>query len=158
MNKIRILLLLFTALCGALCSGIYLYLNAEETPYRIDSGTSAQLVKLARDYLHTPYRRGGTDPDGFDCSGFVRYIYRLAGFTLPRTTQQMFRRMRPVHAPLPGELLFFDPEGHGITHTAIYLGKGQFIHAPRPGRTVSIESLSNSWWAVRYHGARGVKP
>lgn len=157
---VRILLLIFITGGILLTAGtaLFLYRIEPHRPFRIDGHTSLQIIRLAKDRLGVPYRRGGTTPQGFDCSGFVRYVYRLAGYPLPRTTGQMYRQLRPVSDPRPGELLFFDTEGRGITHVAIWLGNGRFIHAPRPGRTVSIELLSNNYWLPRYRGARSVKP
>lgn len=117
-----------------------------------------QLVQTARSFLGVPYKWGGeSEEDGFDCSGLAMSVYRLNGFSLPRTSRDQFRAGAPVdfRSLSAGDLVFFDTRGRGgVSHVGIYTGGGRFIHAPRSGRNVSIDSLDNSWYRSRYLGAR----
>lgn len=92
------------------------------------------ILKTAYQYLGVPYVWGGTTPSGFDCSGFVQYVYRQHGIYLPRTTYSQVNCGTPVSYSnaMPGDLLHFPG------HIGIYIGNGQMIHAPRPGRSVEI--------------------
>jgi cell wall-associated NlpC family hydrolase len=115
-------------------------------------GTRA--VQLARDLLGVRYRYGGASPrTGFDCSGFVRFVYGHVGIHLPRVSYEQFSRGRRVARRLlrPGDLVFFD----GAGHVGIYIGHGRFIHAPHSGTVVSIDSLWGSYGAA-YDGARRI--
>lgn len=117
------------------------------------------LVALTRMQLGVPYRRGASSPDdGFDCSGLARYVMARFGARLPRTSHEQAlvgkKIERDIAALKPGDLLTFG-RGRRISHVAIYIGNGRYIHAPVPGDTVREESLSNTrstWWK----GARRV--
>lgn len=111
----------------------------------------ARAVAAARAMLGTPYRYGGQDASGFDCSGLVRYAYARAGLDVPRvTTEQYAAYPRVAHSQLrPGDLVFFD----GLGHDGIYAGDGRFIHAPSAGDVVKVSRLDGSWYAERYEGA-----
>lgn len=105
-----------------------------------------------------PYRYGGASPaTGFDCSGFVSYVYGRFGYPLPRTTQAQARTLSFISRRdlRPGDLVFFNTDGGTFSHVGIYIGQNEFIHAPssRTGR-VSIASLSNPYWARHFSGAR----
>lgn len=103
----------------------------------------SEVVSYAKKFIGVPYRWGGTTPSGFDCSGFTSYVYKNgAGVSLPRTSRsQIGAGQRVSRADLaPGDLVFY---GSPISHVGIYIGGGQVIHAPRPGRTVSITGLDN---------------
>jgi cell wall-associated NlpC family hydrolase len=109
-------------------------------------------VKFARRLLGVPYRYGGTSPrSGFDCSGFVRFVYEHFGRTLPHSSYAQFGFGRRVSrgALRPGDLVFFD----GVGHVGMYIGGGRFIHAPHTGTRVSIAPLAG-WYSARYDGAR----
>ncbi len=112
----------------------------------------ARVVATAKRYLGTPYRWGGASPaTGFDCSGFVMYVYAKFGVSLPHNAAAQYGYGRPVsRAQLrPGDLVFFD----GLGHDGIYVGGGRFIHSPHTGDVVKISSLSG-WYADTYVGAR----
>ncbi len=118
----------------------------------------AELVTTARRFIGTPYRWGGTSAeDGFDCSGLTMVSYRLNGLNLPRVSRNQFQAGRRVSkAQLqPADLVFFATKGgNRVNHVGMYLGRGQFIHAPRTGQDVRIESLSNGFFARTYIGGR----
>jgi peptidoglycan DL-endopeptidase CwlO len=109
------------------------------------------VVGIAMRYLGTPYVWGGASPGGFDCSGLVMYAYGQMGISLPHYTGAQWNS--GVHVSRdqlePGDLVFFD----GLGHVGIYIGGGQFIHAPHTGDVVKISSLSESWYAATYDGA-----
>ena len=104
----------------------------------------------ARGQLGTPYRYGGRGPDGFDCSGLVQFAWARAGVILPRTTAQQWHSVTPV--PISearvGDLVFFKVDGRP-GHVGLYVGSGQFVHAPATGQQVRIQSLSSPWYRER---------
>ena len=103
-----------------------------------------------------PYRLGGTDPSGFDCSGLVQYVFALHGITLPRVVRDQYRVGRQVSLDElePGDLVFFHTEGDGVSHVGISIGGDQFVHAPNARETVRTSSLTSGYWAERVDGAR----
>jgi len=118
----------------------------------------SELVSTARRFIGTPYLWGGTTTeDGFDCSGLTMVSYRLNGLNLPRNSRAQFQAGRWVAKKdlLPGDLVFFATKGGTrITHVGMYIGKDSFIHAPRAGKEVRIEQLSNSFFSRTYQGGR----
>jgi peptidoglycan DL-endopeptidase CwlO len=112
----------------------------------------AKVVRYAKRFLGVRYRWGGSSPrTGFDCSGFVAYVYRHFGVPLPHYTVGQFSHGRrvPRNRLRPGDVLFFD----GLGHVGIYVGRGRFIHAPHSGTRVSVAPLAG-WYSARYSGAR----
>jgi peptidoglycan DL-endopeptidase CwlO len=112
------------------------------------------VVGVAMRYLGTPYVWGGASPAGFDCSGFVAYVFSQVGISLPHYSGAQYSYGSPVPRDQlePGDLVFFD----GLGHVGIYIGGGQFVHAPHTGDVVKISSLSDSWYAATYVGARRI--
>jgi cell wall-associated NlpC family hydrolase len=112
------------------------------------------VVGIAMRYLGVPYVWGGSSPSGFDCSGLVAYAYGQMGVSLPHYTGALWNVGVAVSRSdlQPGDLVFFD----GLGHVGIYIGGGQFIHAPHTGDVVKISSLGESWYASTYVGARRV--
>ena len=110
------------------------------------------VVGIAMQYLGVPYVWGGASPSGFDCSGFVMYVYSQVGVSLPHHAASQYGVGSPVSrdALEPGDLVFFN----GLGHAGIYIGGGQFVHAPHTGDVVKISSLSDSWYAATWVGAR----
>ncbi len=113
------------------------------------------VVGVAMQYLGTPYVWGGASPGGFDCSGFAMYVYAQLGISLPHNAAAQYNSVGVYVSRgdlQPGDLVFFD----GLGHMGIYIGGGQFIHAPHTGDVVKISSLDDSWYASTYVGAKRV--
>jgi cell wall-associated NlpC family hydrolase len=105
-----------------------------------------------------PYRNGGADPAGFDCSGFVQYVFAQHGVTVPRRVSDQFKAGKDVTpAQLePGDLVFFTTVAPGASHVGIALGGDEFVHAPSSTGEVRVERMSAGYWATRFVGARRV--
>ena len=102
-----------------------------------------------------PYRNGGGDPSGFDCSGFVWYVFARHHITVPRTVADQYRAGQPVGTSLgAGDLLFFNTTGSGPSHVGIAIGGDEFVHAPSSTGEVRVERLGSSYWSARFVGAR----
>lgn len=110
------------------------------------------VVGIALQYLGTPYVWGGASPGGFDCSGFIMYVFNQIGVSLPHHAGSQYGYGTPVprDALEAGDLVFFD----GLGHAGIYIGGGQFIHSPHTGDVVKISSIYESWYASTWVGAR----
>ncbi|QXL84009.1 C40 family peptidase [Comamonas sp. NLF-1-9] len=121
---------------------------------------TGDLVATAMGFLGAPYRRGGNSAEtGFDCSGFVRSIYEQArGLVLPRkAVDQAASTEKIARQDLrPGDLVFFNTMRRAFSHVGIYVGDGKFIHSPRSGARVRVESMHQSYWQKRFNGARRV--
>lgn len=104
-------------------------------------------ARVAIGQVGTPYRYGGSTPQGFDCSGLVHFAYAAAGKRIPRTTSRLWTTVAPVPREdmRSGDLVFFRIDGK-MSHVGMYLGDGHFVHAPSSGRTVSIESLDTPFY------------
>jgi cell wall-associated NlpC family hydrolase len=121
---------------------------------------ASDMVLSAMDFLGVPYRRGGNSAEsGFDCSGFTRHVFEQSlGLVLPRRADQQARSAGLFTVQRddlkPGDLVFFNTLRRTFSHVGIYVGEGKFIHAPKPGGEVRIESMGDSYWAKRFTGAR----
>ena len=130
----------------------------ERTTVRASNDTAAKAIDYAKEMLGKPYKYAGDTPEGFDCSGLVKYSYGRAGIAMPRDTQSQ-RRMSmlvSVHGMREGDLLFFDQEGKKTSHVGLYLGKGRFIHAPSSGGKVRTDSVNAEFWKKHFVEARRV--
>ncbi|MDO4640138.1 MAG: C40 family peptidase [Neisseria sp.] len=111
-----------------------------------------ELILQSMDLVGTPYRWGGTTDTGFDCSGMIQYLYKNAlNVNLPRTSRQMAEASRSINPSKlkSGDLVFFNTSGRGISHVGLYIGNGEFIHAPSTGSTVRTERLDKPYYAKR---------
>lgn len=122
------------------------------------SGTAQQIINNAKKHMGTPYVWGGTTPSGFDCSGFVQYVFKQSGISLPRTTSEQVKVGTYVSKSnlQPGDLVFLkNTYREGVSHVGIYIGDGQMIHASS-SKGVTISNLSASYYTQHYHSARRV--
>jgi cell wall-associated NlpC family hydrolase len=129
------------------------------TARRFDGRAIAQ---FALGFRGVPYRLGGADPGGFDCSGLVQYVFAQYGMSVPRIVEQQYEigdTIRPAEIK-PGDLIFFNTNkrGDGASHVAIAIGQDSFVHAPNSSGVVRIETLGSSYWGARYVGARRISP
>jgi cell wall-associated NlpC family hydrolase len=119
------------------------------------------VIEEAKSLLGCPYRYGGHSPAGFDCSGFVGYVYQHAAkIKLPRRSQDIFQHGQPIAlgGETAGDLIFFSANGPGASHVGIYLGQGNFIHAPGQGDKVKISNANDDYWFSRLQGIRRFFP
>ena len=136
--------------------------NSAISKYRHFSGGDAfgnQLVNSAYQYLGIPYVFGGNTPDeGFDCSGFTKYVFSHNGINLPRLADEQYavgQRIRRSEL-MPGDLVFFTTYEPGVSHTGIYVGNNNFISATSSGG-IRVDSLDSGYWSPRYVGATRVR-
>jgi cell wall-associated NlpC family hydrolase len=127
------------------------------SPQEVESNLPL-VVELAREYLGTPYRYGGSTREGMDCSGLVLRVFKRAGHDLPRTSASQFRVGENVAASelMPGDLVFFTDGKGRVNHVGIYAGKRRFIHASTGKHKVRYDSLNSSYFRSRYAGARRI--
>lgn len=131
--------------------------NAASVESERGASVRSDIVVRALTLIDTPYRYGGSTPDGFDCSGLVRYVYQaVAGRQLPRRSEDIGKFGESIsRAQLePGDLVFFNTLARAYSHVAIYIGEGRFLHAPARGGRVRIEGLDDRYWRARFDGAR----
>ena len=125
---------------------------------------SSTVLSRAVNVLGTPYRWGGSSPSkGFDCSGLVKYAFNdVSAVNLPRTSSAMAASSHGQKVDRkdlkPGDLLFFNIKSRKVNHVAIYLGNDRFIHAPRRGKSVTIDTLKKPYWQKNYVVAKRVLP
>ena len=116
------------------------------------------MLRTATDLLGTPYRNGGSTVSGFDCSGFVQYVFAQHGTPLPREVRTQYQHGQTVDLDevKPGDLVFFETVSRGASHVGIALGNGRFVHAPSSRGVVRVEPYTASYWARRFVGARRI--
>lgn len=119
------------------------------------SDKRALIIKTAEKYLGARYNYGGMTTSGFDCSGFVQFVFRENGITLPRSTVDQFERGKKIDLSdaKPGDLVFFNIYGARISHVGIFAGKSLFIHAPTWGKRVSYADMNLPYWKKTFVGA-----
>ena len=143
------MLILVTGLFGSVSS-------AQAAPAE---GLGSRVVGVAYKYNGYRYRYGGASPSGFDCSGFVYYVYKQAGYTVGRDTNSQYNSGTRVSFSnlQPGDIvLFSNTYRRGLSHAAIYIGGGKIIHAVNESVGVTVSNLNSSYW--RSHFTTGVRP
>lgn len=147
--------------CGLLCAALLAGCTAlppgpprpPESPQVVPSSQllGRQLADAALALLGRPYEYGGNGPDTFDCSGLVRFVHNRFGIEAPRTTDAQFRAAHRVDPQdmAAGDLLFFRINSQSVSHVAIYLGDGRFIHAPQTGRPVETRGVDDAYYKSR---------
>lgn len=129
----------------------------EATPASISASHNhrEQIAAAAKEFIGVPYQWGGTNTSGFDCSGYLQYVFSQSGITLPRTVSDMWNAAKAVETPSIGDLVFFETYKPGPSHAGIYVGDGKFIHAGE-SNGVTISELNGSYWKDRYLGSKRV--
>ncbi len=150
-------LLLITALI-ALTLGACSSTDVTVKPSQADPHQQTQkltAIDIAMQQLGVPYRYGGNNPNGFDCSGLVYYAYHQAGKQVPRSTREQYRYSKKLNRNelRPGDLVFFRISRSKVSHVGIYIGDNRFVHAPSSGKRVQISSLNNVYWKPRFISA-----
>jgi peptidoglycan hydrolase-like protein with peptidoglycan-binding domain len=112
-----------------------------------------ELIADAAELTGTPYQWGGTTPNGFDCSGFLVYVFNKQGVSLPRTVAQIWNAGTNVSAPEVGDIVFFETYKPGPSHAGIYIGNNQFVHSGS-STGVTVSSMDLNYWSSRYLGAK----
>jgi cell wall-associated NlpC family hydrolase len=118
-----------------------------------------RVANLAREQIGRPYRWGGDSPgEGFDCSGLVHWSYGCVGIGMPRVVSGQHGMGRSIGGDQlqPGDLVFFAANGGGTDHVGIYVGGGEFVHAPSAGQPVRADSIDDGWWRGRWTDSRRV--
>jgi peptidoglycan DL-endopeptidase CwlO len=121
-------------------------------PVPVADRSGRKAVAIALRYLGVSYSWGGASPAGFDCSGFVMYVYGRVGVALPHNGATLWGKGRAVvrRDLEPGDVVFFN----GLSHVGIFIGRGRFVHSPHAGEVVKISRLSEAWYRTTYVGAR----
>lgn len=125
---------------------------AKSTVTQVSAGksNSSSVINNALKLRGIPYRFGGTTTRGFDCSGFIQYVFKQSGKSISRNTLTQFAETKTVSSPQPGDLVFFkNTYRPGISHVGIYIGNNQFVHAG--GKKAEVKSLSDSYWKTKFH-------
>ncbi|HCJ51553.1 MAG TPA: peptidase C40 [Gallionella sp.] len=156
MKKLLILLLL--SLLGA-CSTTRHDAVVHSAPDNEEARMNS-LAIYAMSLSDTPYQYGGNSREnGFDCSGFVQFVFQNSlGLKLPRTSAEMSRTGTPLqsHQLKPGDLVFFNTTRSQFSHVGIFIGENRFVHSPRTGKAITIASMDDGYWRARYDGARRI--
>ena len=129
-----------------------------DRPSAAGNAAGAAIARTAETLLGTPYREGGALPDGFDCSGLVTYVFARHGIAVPRDVSRLVAAGVAIDRGDigPGDLVFFATTGSSPSHVGIAIGDGRFIHAPKSGDVVRIESMSAGYWTSRFVAARRI--
>lgn len=141
---------------GELDKASYLLLMNQELPDRFSGSGNISLVRRlvssVMSFLGVPYVFGGVSPSGFDCSGFIQYVFASAGIVLPRLADEQYFATARVERLRVGDLVFFETYCPGVSHVGMYLGNNEFIHASS-NHGISVSSLDSEYWGPRYVGA-----
>lgn len=158
---ISLLVLMLTA-CGTTSSHKkHSAYKKTTTNITVGSGVNRPVALYAMKFLGTPYRYGGSSPsEGFDCSGLIQYSTKKAlNINIPRTAAQQssFGKKIKISALKAGDLVFFNTSSKPNSHSGIYLGNNNFVHAPSTGGVVRVDSLNNPYWKPRINMARRIR-
>ncbi|MDR1870702.1 MAG: C40 family peptidase [Deltaproteobacteria bacterium] len=149
--------LIFTFGCAQKNNTAYRYNpSANPSPYKINQNRVDNIMKTAFSQVGVPYRYGGSSPEtGFDCSGYVSWVYKNHGISLPRSSRDMMAVGEPIAKEdlRPGDLVFFN---YGYSHVGIYTGDDKYIHSPRTGKTITESSLNGRGRKERFVAARRI--
>lgn len=134
--------------------------NGSFVPYGktfINSSQGAQIVATGKKYIGVKYVFGGTTPKGFDCSGFLQYVFKQHGINIPRLADEQYKLGKASNTSQlePGDLVFFSTYEPGASHCGIYVGNGNFMHASS-SKGIRIDALSNEYWKPRFLGAKKI--
>ncbi len=171
MKVIATVLILSLSLCASVMADEVLTVNAEgvilysadglensASPISSWQAKTQEVIMNALSLTGVKYKFGGNSPEtGFDCSGFVRYVFRnAANLTLPPTARAISQLGKTVKKEelQPGDLVFFNTLKSAFSHVGIYIGSNQFIHAPSAGKAVRVENMQQSYWSNRFNGAQ----
>ncbi|HSI66273.1 MAG TPA: NlpC/P60 family protein [Planococcus sp. (in: firmicutes)] len=131
-------------------SGVLLTSSGGSVTQASSSVSTSSVVSTGLSLVGTPYRFGGTTTAGFDCSGFIQYVFGKSGKNVSRTTLTQFAESTTVSSPRAGDLVFFaNTYRPGISHVGIYIGNNQFVHSG--GARAEVVSLNNSYWGPKFH-------
>lgn len=108
------------------------------------------IVKSAELHVGVPYRFGGAQPGGFDCSGLIQHAYKQAGFFVPMGVKSQNTFFKRTGSPQKGDILFFRIKGTNLSHVGLYLGNNKFVHAPYEGKRVVYANMNDVYWKNRY--------
>ncbi len=158
-KSVRPILILSFVFALAACAGsppLSASATAAMNSENVDAGRAAD---HALAMVGAPYRYGGVDPTGFDCSGLVHYSFRKIGIALPRDTHSLRKIGIEIEMDdlAKGDLVFFDQEGKKSSHVGIYLGDGRFVHAPSTGGKVRADKIDLTYWRKHFNEARRLR-
>ena len=124
----------------------------------VEADPPSRVIQTALEFLGIPYRNGGSDPSGFDCSGFVQYVFARHGTPLPREVHSQYLRGQAIDLDevKAGDLVFFETVSRGASHVGIALGNGRFVHAPSSRGVIRVEPYTATYWTRRFVGARRI--
>ena len=142
---------------GEIDGGTYCKLFKVENVSRSPGAISMvrNIIGSAMALRGVPYVFGGTSPSGFDCSGFVQYVFRKAGINLPRMADEQYNAVNKTLFPKEGDLVFFSTYAPGVSHVGVYIGNDNFVHASS-SQGITVSSLKDGYWSIRYVGAGGL--
>ena len=132
-------------------------IKGQETAPFIPQKQVPSIIKTAKQYIGTPYKFGGNTPKGFDCSGYLQYVFNKHKYTLPRSADTQYNIGKNITKAMlrEGDLVFFSTYEKGPSHCGIYLGHNKFIHASS-SKGIRIDELTDAYWQPRYLGAKRI--